>query len=159
MDYEKDIQIDCDALDVEWLEQASLMLKYTRHLAKLRMELDQAKEELDVVKAELDKDIRTNPDDYDIDKITESVVENTIFLQKDYKLANKNIIQCKYEVDMAVGAVRAFEQRKDALENLVRLHGQQYFAGPRVPRDLSKEFEQHQRQQNVDKKITIKRRK
>ena len=41
-------------------------------------------------------------------------------------------------------------RQKTALENLVKLHGQQYFAGPSVPRDLSKEWERHERQKSVD---------
>lgn len=154
MDYDKDIEIDDTALDLEWLDQASLMLKYTKHFAKTRKQLDEAKENLDVIKAELDKDIRNNPDDYGIDKITESVVQNTILLQPGYKLANKKVIDCKYEVDIAIAATRAFEQRKDALENLVRLHGQQYFAGPNTPRDLN--WERRERQKRTDKKIASK---
>jgi hypothetical protein len=40
--------------------------------------------------------------------------------------------------------------RKAALENLVQLHGQNYFAGPKVPRNLSKERdEKEERQKRV----------
>jgi len=45
-------------------------------------------------------------------------------------------------------------QRKDALENLVRLHGQQYFAGPKMPRDV-----QWERQQKIERSNDIVERK
>lgn len=156
MNYENDIMIDESALDVEWLDQPRLFLKYAKHLAECRRKLDIAKEELELVKAELDKDIRSNPDKYELSKITESVVQNTIVLQKRYIKAVQNLNDVKYEVDIALAAVRAFEQRKDALENLVKLHGQQYFAGPRVPRDITKEWETRQKQKRTDACISAK---
>jgi hypothetical protein len=49
---------------------------------------------------------------------------------------------------MAQAAVNAFEQRKSALENLVRLFGQSYFAGPKMPRDLHWEKEEKEKSVN-----------
>jgi len=141
MNYEQDIRIDEQALDVEWLEQPSLMLKYARHAAHCRMALDQAKENLELVKAQLDNEIRKNPSDFDIEKITEAVMMNTILNQAPYQEASEEYIKAKFEADIAQGAVRAFDARKDALENLVRLNGQQYFAGPRMIRNIHQERE------------------
>ena len=139
MDYENDIVISCEELDVEWLAQPRLMMEYTQHAAEMRRDMDKAKEKVDVVRAELDQRIRQDPDEYDIDKITNPVVEAVIINQQEYKDATKEYLDTKYEHDVAQGVVRAFDQRKTALENLVKLHGQQYFAGPKVPRDLSEE--------------------
>jgi hypothetical protein len=149
MNYEKDMQIDESALDVEWLDQASLMMKYARNAANTRRDMDQAKEALDYVKARLDSEIRTDPDKFGITaKVTEATILNTILNQQDYKNANTRFIEAKYEADIAQGAVRAVDARKDALENLVRLHGQQYFAGPKVQRDLS--WERAERQKKIN---------
>lgn len=153
MDYEKDIEIDESALDVEWLNQASLMWKYGRHAAHARMEVDKAKEALDIKRAELDGLIRLEPQQYNIEKITEAVVTNTIALQPGFQKVNEKYIEAKYESDMAQAAVRAIDQRKTALENLVRLHGQQYFAGPSVPRDLSKEWAEKEKQKQSNEEI------
>lgn len=157
MDYEKDMKIDPNALDVEWLEQPNLMMKYGRIAAQTKVDMDMAKEKLEVVKAELDKDIRLNPEKYDIAKLTESVVTNTIILQPEYKEASEVYIKASYEFNMARYAVQAISDRKDALENLVKLHGMQYFAGPSVPRDLSKEWESKQKQKKVDSRIRMQR--
>jgi hypothetical protein len=159
MNYENDIRIDETALDVEWLEQPSLMMKYTNHQATTAKAEEEAKEELELVKAELDKAIRSNPDRYDIDKITEAVVIATITIHKDYQKASTAVIEAKYENNIAKGAVKAFDARKDALENLVRLHGQQYFAGPKVPRDLSFEAQQKHNQKKSDSVVKTMTRK
>lgn len=155
IDYESDVTIDETSLDVEWLEQPRLMLKYAREAAHARAEADKAKERLEVTRAELDRNIRHDPDGYGIGKITETVVQNTIVAEDAYRKAHEEFIDAQHEAEMARYAVRAMEQRKDALENLVRLHGQQYFAGPRVPRDLQRETEaaREARQKRVDKKV------
>jgi hypothetical protein len=154
MNYDDEIRIDDSALDVEWLEQPSLMMKYAHKAAEARRYLDQMKEKLELVKAEIDKDIRTQPEKFGIEKITENVVTNTIITQDRYKKANNTVIDAKFEVDIAQSAVIAISQRKDALENLVRLHGQQYFAGPKMPRDLNSEVAKRQeRQKEVSKEI------
>lgn len=139
IDYDADMQIDETALDVEWLDQPMLMMRFVRHTAQVNKELDLAKERLDIARAELDKEARTNSSKFNIEKITEAAVQSAIILSKDYQTEYKLYIDAKYEADMAKGALRALEQRKDALENLVRLNGQQYFAGPKVPRNLSEE--------------------
>lgn len=150
MNYEKDMFIDDSALDVEWLEQPSLMFKYSTHEAEKERERDLAKEALDLVKADLDRNIRENPDKYGIAKVTETVILNTIITQDEYKEAYHKFLDIQYEYNIAKVAVRAVAQRKDALENLVRLHGQQYFAGPRVPRNLKEEVE---KRRSIQKRI------
>lgn len=157
MNYEEDVRIDETALDLEWLEQPSLMMQYGKMMAQANRELDELKETLNLVRAELDKAIRTNPEAYGIEKITETVVQNTIIQQTKYQEAQQEVLDAIYESKVASVAVQAIDQRKTALENLVRLHGQQYFAGPRIPRDLEKEREY--RQESANKKVQMKRNK
>lgn len=145
MDYLEDIRIDESALDVEWLRQASLTFRYGEHQATMKRIVDRKKEELDLVRAELDKKIRSKPENYRIDKITEAVVQATILQQEDYQEINSELIDARYELEIASAALRALEQKKSALENLVRLNGQNYFAGPSIPRDLTKEWEQKEK--------------
>ena len=157
MNYEKDLKIDVESLDVEWADQPTLMFKYTKISAEARMELDEAKENLGVVKAEIDLQIREKPEKFGIVKLTEAAVQSAIILDEDFGKANKECMKAAYELEMAQGAVRAVDQRKQALENLVRLHGLQYFAGPKIPRDLSKEYNKKQVQKEADAKIKIRR--
>ena len=157
MNYEKDIQIDPDQLDVEWLNQPALMMKYTRHAADMKAAVEKARQNIDLVKAELDKDIRQNPEDYALEKVTEGALTAIIQSSKKFIKANDAHRDAKYEADIASGAINAFEHRKRALENLVTLHGQQYFAGPSIPRNLCKEWEESGHQKAADSKIKLKR--
>lgn len=158
MNYEKDVAIDGEALDQEWLRQPSIMMEYCKHSAKCQMELDASKEMLDVVKAGLDKAIRENPERYDINKVTETVIMNTVIVQEAYTEAYGEYLKVKYEADIAKAAVRAIEQRKDALENLVRLYGQQYFAGPKMPLEINREWERQEKEKVSNKNVIIRRR-
>lgn len=159
LNYEKDMWIDDTALDVECLHQPQLMMRYSRALADAKREVTRLKEQLDIVRAELDKKVRTDPDKYGLDKITESVVTNTIMLDTQYQAAVDDLRDAQYEVNMLIGAVDSVQQRKDMLEALIKLHGQQYFAGPKMPRDLSFEARQRYRQREADNKVIVKRRK
>jgi hypothetical protein len=138
--YETDIEIDESALDIEWVEHASKMLKYTRIAAEAHKEANLAKARLDYVKARVDKEIRENPDAYGLgSRITEGSIASTIRLHEDFDEANRELIDKEFEYEVATGVVRSFDHRKSALENLVRLHGASYFAGPSVPHNLSEE--------------------
>jgi len=157
MNYETDIVIDEQSLDIEWLEQPRLMLKYARHASEAKKKLDQAKEKLDLVKSELDREIRMNPDEFDLAKVTDSAVSATIPTCAKYKDASEAFIQAKFEADIAMNAVYAFNARKDALENLVKLYGQQYFAGPKMPRDITWERQAHAEKVNAGVASKLKR--
>lgn len=140
MNYEKDIRIDENALDVEWLQQASLTFHYSKNAAFQRKQLDLVKENLNVVRAELDREIRNDPEAFDIAKVTEAALTAAIISHKRYKEANNAYLEAKYEADIADAAVRALQDKRSALENLVKLHAAQYFAGPSMPRDISREW-------------------
>ena len=146
LNYEKDLKIDVDALDIECADQASTFMQYAKNAAQMRKELDESKQALDIEKAGLDGRIRKNPENYDIEKVTEGAIQSSILNNKRYQELYQKFLDVKYETDMAQSAVIAFNQKKDMLETLVKLHGQSYFAGPSVPRDLSKERELKQKQ-------------
>lgn len=159
LNYEDDVRIDPDALDVEWLRQAELMLIYTRHSADTKKEMDNAKEKLEVGRARIEMDIRKNPATYGLEKITEGAIQSTINLQKEHQALVKEYTEARYENEVAIAAVRAIDQKKSALENLVRLLGASYFAGPQAPRDLSKEVLQEKERKQQNSKVKIQRRR
>ena len=141
--YEDDIAIDEQALDVEWLTQSQKMMKYCKMAAEAQRALNLAKENVDFVYATVNRAVRNDPESYGVAAgsrgITEDSIKSAIQVHPEYQAATKEYIDAKYEAEVASGAVRAFDQRKSALENLVRLCGQNYFAGPQVPRDLADE--------------------
>lgn len=133
------LEIDEDNLDREWLGQSALYCKYAQRAARERFKVDEAKARLDVVRAKLDKAIRSDPGEFDLEKVTESQVSNTILLQPDYEDALKAVHEAQYDVRMVEAAVGALDQRRKALENLVYLHGQQYWSTPRANDETSAE--------------------
>ena len=161
MNYEKDIRIDPDALDVEWLQQASLTFTYADHCAKVRQDLDYVKQRMDIIMAELDSEVRSDPEEFGLEKITEAAIRNAIIQTTKYQEIHAEYLSAKYEYEMAQAAIKALDQKKSALENLVRLHGQSYFAGPTIPRDISKEWEQVEKGKIIDKGVAtaMKRKK
>ena len=159
--YEQDVSSDETALDVEWLQQPNLMYKYAKHQAETKKAMEEAKERLDFLKAKLEMDIRANPGDYGLSKVTESAIASTVLLQPEYQEASKKYVEARYENDVAAAAVRAIDQKKTALENLVKLLSVSYFAGPSAPRDLSLEWNERikrREQKEHNKNVKIKRR-
>lgn len=154
LDYEKDLELLDDELDFASLEQPILFMRYARHLAQKRLELDYAKQTLDIIKAELDKSIRENPTKFGIEKSTEGAIQATIILSPKYQTANEKVFTASYEVNMANNAVNALNQRKEMIENMSRLLGQQYFAGPKIPRDLA--WERKEKEKKTDKGVASK---
>lgn len=124
--------IDPDRLDEEWIAQPDFFHGYAVRAADARREFEEVKQEVEVIKAELDKDIRERPNKFDVEKITEAVVSATVLLQPKYKAAVDKMNAARYQVDIMGAAVTACDHRKKALENLVFLHGQNYFASPRA---------------------------
>lgn len=124
------LEIDINSLDKEWVDQPSTFFRYARKLADARMDYEEAKAELDITRAELDKAIRDDPDGYGCTKLTETSIENCILTQGQYQKARSHLSNCKHRVDVLQAYVTAFDHRKSALERLVQLHGQSYFATP-----------------------------
>lgn len=157
LDYENDVLIEEQALDVEWLRQAELMRKYSVHSAEMRKIMDEAKERLEVGKARIEMDIRSNSEKYGLAKITEGAIASTILLQEEYQELNQDYLDARYEYDVAGAAVRAIDQKKTALENLVKLLGAQYFAGPQAPRDLTQEWIESQKHKAGNRNVKVRR--
>jgi len=152
LDYEKDMQIDPDALDIEWLEQASLALKYGKHACDLRAEVKRLEEKVKTVRSELIRKANNDPEGCcNKAKPNAADIEAYYRSHDDYKSIVAMAQEAEYELEFAELAKNEIcYTRKAALENLVTLHGQQYFAGPKVPRDISKEWEAKQRQRNAN---------
>ena len=138
LNYEKDLRIDEDALDLELLNQASLFMRYAKHYAFTQKEVENAKQILDLTKADLDLKIRSNPEKFKIEKVTEGAIQAAILINEEFQEANQQCLDAQYEKNMAGNAVQSMTMRKEMLEGMIKLLAQSYFAGPSVPHDLSK---------------------
>lgn len=130
-----DFEINEQDLASEWLAQPRLFKKYADALADARLAVDKAEAKLKVVRADLDYDIRSNPAEFNLTKATEAIVENTIVKQSKHKAASKALVEAKHAMRVLDGAVQTMEHRKRALEKLVDLHGQHYWAAPKASKE------------------------
>lgn len=151
------VQIDENRLDYEWVRQPGLYHEWALKVAEAKERHAQAKVELDLVRAELDHEIRTHPSRYNLEKVTETVVETTTIRQKEYQVALAVMNKAKYEMDVFQAAVEALDHKKKALENLVSLRLSDYFSEPKAPkgrRDEVSEMEMKALRRKGQKKCT-----
>jgi hypothetical protein len=129
-DYEKDLTINEGRLDREWIEQPSRYMKYSELSAQWDSKAKRAKEKVEITKAELYKQIKEEASESG-DKITDKGIEASILTHKKYKEAMEEYLEANEKSSIYYSAVKAFEHRKSALENLVKLHIGGYFSTPK----------------------------
>ena len=124
--------IDLNNLEREWVEHVSKVREFTERSAETKRKEAEAKATMELAEATLLRDIRSNPDKFGLaPKPTEGAIKNCVLYQKRYKDAERAYIQAKYDNDLVDAAVKTLDHRKRALENLVSLWSQGYFATPR----------------------------
>ena len=142
MSYESDIRIDPDALDVENLDQPLLVFKYNAALSEAKDEMDSAKENLDITRAEVGLEVRDNPEEFNLEKSTEGAIKAAVEMDERVQKARDRVAKARHDVGVLSAVTTALEHRKRSLDNLVRLHAQEYFSGPTGgPRSLKNEYE------------------
>lgn len=123
---------DLNRLDEEWVKQPGLYFKHAEELAHLKAAKDRAKVELELAEAEAAQAIRSNPQAFGHEKITEGIVKELIPMQKKVKRAGVALIDAQEACDIAQAFVSALDQKKYALQDAVRLRLANYFSDPRV---------------------------
>jgi len=152
------LEIDMNELDVEWGQQPKYYHEYAIQRAQAQRKLDEAEAELKVVKAEVDRAIRDAPSKYNLaDKPTEASIASTIFLQPRYQKAQSIVIASQEHVNIIDAMVRSLDHKKAALENMVRLHGMDYFSSPKVDSENERKINE-QRSNKVAKMCAKDRR-
>lgn len=150
-----DKAIDPDQLDVEAVRQAEVFYKWSERMIEARSKVERCKYEMDKIEAQLQLRVRDEPSKFGISvRMTEQVVEACVKTHAKYEAAAEALRQARRKLGRLESAVSAMEQRKRMIEILVTLHGQQYYAGPSVPRDLSSAYREFQerRTQSVNEK-------
>ena len=132
--YNDDVSINPDALDIEWTKQAQTFFGYAKMLAVAKKKVNALEQKVKVIRSQLLLEAR------EAGAKNSSQEEAYYRTQPRHQEAKQEWIDAQYEADILDAAVFALHQKKAALENLVRLQGQNYFAGPSVPRDVGKEW-------------------
>ena len=125
-DFAQDCKVSKYNLDTLSEEQAALSLKYGEKVAEARQARDEAKQRLDLKKADVELYIRKNPSS-DL-KVTEAIVSALVTQNAEVQLCTSDLIAATRDLNEWEAAERAIDIRKGSIDNLVRLHGSQYFA-------------------------------
>jgi len=126
----KQLAIDKYALDDEWVEQPARYFYWAEKYADAVRNRDLKMKELEMVKAEVDRDIRSNPGKYGLAKVTEGAVSALLSLDESIRKLELELIDLKRDVNILSAAKDAFDQRRSALENEVRLWIALYYSDP-----------------------------
>lgn len=161
LDYKKDMYIDHNSLEVEWKLQPELAIKYGDHYADVLAKYDLAEENVKVIRSELTNEVWRNPKKCLGEGITptDKKVEAYYRTHKNHKKAKEKWLKFKHKLETASNAKWEISNRKAALENLVILHGQQYFAGPSIPHNFGKKIKEFEKERNarISKKLNKKK--
>jgi aspartyl-tRNA synthetase len=138
-----DREIDPRQLDVEFMRNGDIFTKWAERLVDAKAHEEFCEFQLEKVQSSLTIRAADNPDEFGISKPTVDAIKAAVKLHPDFDVAARNYRKARKTVALLDVAVKALSIRKASLENLVTLHGMQYFAGPEVPRDLVKKWEEH----------------
>ena len=133
-------ELDETRLDEHWIEQPRIMFKAMKDLADAKLAVDEAKTHLQVVEAETSKEVRSDPVEYGIEKVTEKAITECLVSSEPVVEATASLQEKKHHADICQAMVTALDHRKKALEKLVDLHGQSYFATPQASGESGKKM-------------------
>lgn len=139
-DFEKDMAIDPNFLDVAALEQAELAMKYSKEAAHADRVAKKAQEKVKTLRSEMIKEASLDPDMYlgKGQKPTAILIEAYYRAQPVYQQAKDEMIDAEYKRDLVKAAADHISfQRKKMIEVLAGLLQGSYFAGPSVPHDIN----------------------
>jgi hypothetical protein len=122
--------ISLETLDRDWLQQAKAVFNTGLLQADARDVMDRAKASLDVAIADAKLEIARNPEEFDLEKTTVDAIAAAAAKHDLVKIARERYNRHKHRVDVIQAALNALEHQKRALQHLVELHKQGYFAAP-----------------------------
>jgi len=156
-EFERDKLIDPNNLDLECLNQPELFCKWADRATLAEEYYEAAKFKTKVVEACLQNDARANPEKFGLTKVTDTAIKATALIHDSHQEAYKAEIEAQRILGLLKNAVRTMDMKKRMIEELGRLHGQKYFAGPSVARTLDRSW--HERKQGDDENLIDRQRK
>jgi len=152
-EYDRDVFIDQDALDKELVNHGELFMKWAERLADAIEERDIKKGEIEIKKAGIGNNIRSEPKDYGLEKVTDKAIDNLIILDKDLQELNKEYYICTKNINVLTAAKEEMHSRRKRIEKLVELWLGKYWSGPKIKVEKKNELDHRMRVGSKRKKI------
>lgn len=129
-DFENDLAIDLDNLHEEWRTHAQVRYNYSKEISRLEKVVKKAHEKVKTTRSRLIREEKEA-------KLSSADLREAYYREhEDHISARNKQIDAEYELSMAWNALNAFDNRKDALENEVKLWTRNYFSTPREERSV-----------------------
>lgn len=133
--------LDLSRLEEHFLIQEKLMRSAVKTAANAKKNWAELESEKKVVEADVKRRIRRNPAKYRITgRVTNEAVNEAMILHPDYQAIIQQVIDAEHHYDLSRGNIKALDDRKATIEGLITLHGQGYWAKPRVSRETNQTF-------------------
>jgi hypothetical protein len=116
-----DVAIDRSKLDLENARQTKLFEKYNKKYMEVLEKKLIAEEIFNGKKATMAGDIRSNPKEFGLDKITEGAVQLALPNHPDYEAAHREYLNHYLAYDYYLGVIENISKRPTLLSNLGRL--------------------------------------
>ena len=124
-------ELQLDSLDRHWIEQPKLVHQCGLKLADTKNTMERHRAKLSVIRAEADQEARVDAINTKV-KITEKIISSVVDTNDNVIKMERQLADDKHTADILSAKMVALEHRKRALEGLVSLHGQDYFAVPQT---------------------------
>lgn len=130
------LDIDLYSLEKEWARQGNLMRSWCKKKARADRMTRDAKDYMEYVKAKLSLQARHQPDRFRITKVTDASVEQAVIIHGTFREAQKAYSLAKEAADMIGATVEGLRNKRDALQDMVKLLLNDYYAEPRIPKGV-----------------------
>lgn len=139
LNFENDIAIDLDDLHLEWAKHAQTRYDYAVEVAHLDKLAKQQNRLIEVKKTRLTAEtsklilkIKEENSKFTIQQVDAMIAnhKDLVPFQRELSNAQEEMINIGYDLNMARNALNAFDDRKYALQDIVKLWIRDYFAAP-----------------------------
>ena len=121
------LSIHIHALHEDAEGQPDLCMQAGELAAELKATAKRAKLAVEEAKAEVNRDARTNPESYGIEKVTEAAIGAAILINHEVQFASRAAIDAELEADKASTLAHAFDHRKSMIVEEVKMYLNNYF--------------------------------
>jgi len=138
MNFEDDLKIDEDSLNMECIRQPKLYMQYAEQVAEAERALNNSKLTLDVARANTDSDIRKDAKEKG-EKVTEAIVATKILADECIIKQMEVVNNYRKNYSILQSAVKAMDHKKTMINNLVSLWIGSYFSTPTNKKEVTEE--------------------
>lgn len=153
---EEKIQVSPEELDVEWCRIARDIYQAAEAVTDAEENVLLAEAKKTKVMTERDLEIRQAPSVFGLEKLTEAGVKSVLLDDKAVQKADEKCRHARLIHSRAKNLVTGLTEKRRALENLVTLHGLNYFAEPRDKTGVGEKMRREKTTNRINERLTTK---